>query len=170
MKSYYTEHLIRQNPTGQTKMKKAAIIIVAILIEAILCVTGLAFAFGILGLAVLVGVIALAMWLLKKFDLEFEYTFFDEGDLYIDKIMSQSKRKRVLVTSVKDMEILAPVNAYEAQNYNNLKTIDCSSNEPNAVVYILVTKHKEERVKILFEPNQKILDGMKYMAPRKVIL
>ena len=92
------------------------------------------------------------------------------GDLYIDKIMSQSSRKRVLVTSVKEMELVAPVNSYEVQNFQNLKTLDYSSNEPNAVVYVLVTKNKEERVKVLFEPNQKILDGMKYMAPRKVIL
>ena len=168
MKSYYTEHLVRQNPTGKTKGTKAAIIAGAILLNLLLILFG-----GVLGgfaLFVMVGVIALAIWLLKKFDLEFEYTFFDEGDLYIDKIMSQSSRKRVLVTSVKEMELVAPVNSYEAQNFQNLKTLDYSSNEPNAVVYVLVTKNKEERVKVLFEPNQKILDGMKYMAPRKVIL
>lgn len=168
MKSYYTEHLISQNPTGKTKGMKAGIIAGAVLVEALLFLFG-----GYLGgfsLFLMVGVIVLAVWLLKKFDLEFEYTFFDEGDLYIDKIIAQSKRKRVLVTSAKDMEILAPVNSYEAQNFQNLKTLDYSSNEPNAVVYVLVTKHKEERVKVLFEPNQKILDGMKYMAPRKVVL
>lgn len=168
MKSYYTEHLVRQNPTGKTKGTKAAIIAGAIILNLLLILFG-----GVLGgfaLFVMVGVIALAIWLLKKFDLEFEYTFFDEGDLYIDKIMSQSSRKRVLVTSVKEMELVAPVNSYEVQNFQNLKTLDYSSNEPNAVVYVLVTKNKEERVKVLFEPNQKILDGMKYMAPRKVIL
>ena len=168
MKSYYTEHLVRQNPTGKTKGTKAAIIAGAIILNLLLILFG-----GVLGgfaLFVMVGVIALAIWLLKKFDLDFEYTFFDEGDLYIDKIMSQSSRKRVLVTSVKEMELVAPVNSYEVQNFQNLKTLDYSSNEPNAVVYVLVTKNKEERVKVLFEPNQKILDGMKYMAPRKVIL
>lgn len=168
MKSYYTEHLVSQNPTGKTKGIKAAIIVGAVLVEALLILFG-----GYLGgfsLFLMVGVIALVVWLLKKFDLEFEYTFFDEGDLYIDKIMSQSSRKRVLVTSVKEMELLAPVNSYEAQNFQNLKTLDYSSNEPNAVVYILIVKNKEERVKVLFEPNQKILDGMKYMAPRKVVL
>ncbi len=168
MKSYYTEHLISQNPTGKTKGTKTAIIAGAVLVEALLIMFG-----GYLGgfsLLLMAGVIALVVWLLKQFDLEFEYTFFDEGDLYIDKIMSQSKRKRVLVTSAKDMELLAPVNSYEAQNFQTLKTIDCSSNEPNAVVYVLVTKYKDERVKVLLEPNQKILDGMKYMAPRKVIL
>lgn len=170
MKNFYTEHLIKQNPTSKTKGIKAAIVAGAVIIEAALLLTGLAFAFGIFSFALLVGIVALAMWLLKKFDYEFEYTFFNEGDLYIDKIISQSKRKRVLVTSAKDMEILTSVKAYEAQNYANLKTIDCSTNEPNAVIYMLVTMYKGERVKVLFEPNQMILDGMKYLAPRKVIL
>ena len=100
--------------------------------------------------------------------LEYEYIYFN-GEIDIDRIMGIESRKRVFSTSAKDMEVLAPTGSIELQPFQNLKVFDYSSNSGNAT-YELVAKAKDQNVRVIFEPNDTILQGMKYYAPRKVFL
>ncbi|MBQ8803427.1 MAG: hypothetical protein IJZ53_07340 [Tyzzerella sp.] len=162
MGDFYTEQLVKQKSTGVTVLKKAGLI-VAIIIGVFIMLMN----------PVLVIIPALLIWLaiflFKRMDLEFEYLYFN-GDLDIDKIMGMQARKRVFSTSIKDIEVVAPSGSVELQQYRNLKAMDFSSKEENAKFYEMVATHKGQKVRVIFEPNEKILKEMHLLAPRKVFI
>ena len=92
------------------------------------------------------------------------------GDLDIDKIMNMQSRKRVLSVNIKDVEIVAPMGDSQLHAFERMKALDYSTNNPQDKTYVMVASFKGETVKVLFNPNEKILKGMQYLAPRKVII
>ena len=102
-------------------------------------------------------------------NLEFEYVYFN-GDLDIDKIMNMQSRKRVFSSNIKEMEVIAWSGSVELQQYQRYKVLDFSTQNPDDKVYEMVTQFKGETVRVLFNPNEKILNEMKNMAPRKVFI
>ena len=92
------------------------------------------------------------------------------GDLDIDKIMGKQKRKRVFSMNVNDLELLAPRGAGELNHYQGGKVLDYSSHMPNTRCYVMVISKNGQQIKVIFEPEQVILDGIRMLAPRKVIL
>ncbi|MEE1314386.1 MAG: hypothetical protein UHS49_01285 [Faecalimonas sp.] len=158
----FTEQLVRQKMTGKTMLKLVglvALVLVSIVATMIL---------PILSVLVVVALFVAYYFGKRLMCVEFEYVYFN-GELDIDRIMGMEARKRLLSTSVKDMEVLAPSGASVLQPYQNLKVYDCSTNSGNHT-YELVAKVKEQNVRIIFEPNEEILQGMRYYAPRKVYL
>ncbi len=159
----YVEQLVKQ------KMTTKSMLIVAGLVF-------LSFVSVVVGLFILPGmfiipvvVIFLAYYFGKRFtSLEFEYVYYN-GEVDIDRIMGMESRKRFVTISAKDMEILAPSGSSALQPYQNLKVYDCSTNT-GAHAYEVVTEKKGQKVRIIFEPNKEILDGMRMFAPRKVLL
>ncbi len=162
MSDYYTEQLVKQKTKASSVLAKIVLIVV----------TALSFFLVLLfPMAMIVPVIMIAvdMFLFKRFDLEFEYLYVN-GDLDIDKIMAKQKRKRVFETNVRDIEVLAPTGSIELQQYQRTKTYDFSSGAGEVKTYEMVTNSQGQTVKIIFEPNKTILEGMKMLAPRKVFI
>jgi len=162
MNEFYTEHLIKQKPTAKTMAMKALYIVLCVL--AVLAMFVIPF-----GYIITVIVIFVVATFFKRLNLEFEYLFIN-GDLDIDKIMGQERRKRVFSTNVKEIEIMAPISYAELKPYENLKKLDCSSATDNKNVFGLVASYKGEKLFVIFEPNETIINGMKYLAPRKVLI
>ena len=104
-------------------------------------------------------------------NIEYEYAF-TNGELDIDKIMSKSKRKRILTVSVKDFEVMAhvedKVHAYELNGFE--KILDFSSGEIKENTYAAIFMHNNQKVKMIFEPNEEILKGIFYLIPRKLYM
>ena len=121
-----------------------------------------------MGIILPVALIVIDVFVFRGLNLEYEYLFVN-GDLDIDKIMNKSKRKRVFSMNVADMEVLAPVNAGELMQFQRAKVSDYTSNTGNADVYAMVVLEKGVHRKILFEPNEEIVEGFYMMAPRKVV-
>ncbi len=101
-------------------------------------------------------------------DLEFEYLYLDK-EISVDKIMHQSKRKRVAVYSLDKIEIMAPIKSYHLDGYRNrqAKVCDYSSGvegQPDRR-YVFFYDGKE---KIIIEPNEDFVRIVKNAAPRKV--
>ena len=159
MNESYVEQLIKQKTTMPTRVKRAAISLL-ILLGLLLC--WLSFA----AIPLLLALIALTVWLWKRTSLEYEYLYY-AGDIDIDKIMGRQKRKRVLSTDIKNMEVLAPTGSVELQRYQDLKVVDCSSNTGNPT-YEMVVMMKGQKVRVKFEPKEEIVDGMRMYDPRKV--
>ena len=157
----YTEQLVRQNATSQTKVKRLALITVLMVMLTATFAIPMLFT-----LTFFYGLFLIYIW--KRFDLEFEYIYYN-GDIDIDVIKGMIKRKIMFSVSVKTLEIIAPTGHYELQQYKDLKTYDCSSNT-GSKTYEMVFVKDEHKVKVIFEPNDKILQGMRMYAPRKVIL
>lgn len=162
MNDYYTEQLVKQ------KTKMSSIVAKAALIAATAVSIFIAFMFP-LAMILPVIMVVVDVVIFKRFDLEFEYLYVN-GDLDIDKIMAKQKRKRVFETNVRDMEVIAPTGSIELQQYQRTKTYDFSSRREGAKTYEMVTASQGQTVKIIFEPNKTILEGMKMLAPRKVFI
>lgn len=104
----------------------------------------------------------------RRMDIEFEYIY-TSGDLDIDKIIHKEKRKRVLSVNVNDMEIMAPKGASELASYKDAQVCDFTTHTPGAKVYEMVVLVDGTKKKILFEPEQEIVEGIWTLAPRKTI-
>lgn len=164
MKEFFIEHLVKRRNTMTTTLKKAGLIIATVIV--------LFFAFLFLGafaMFVAIGLFYLDAFLFGRMNVEFEYIFYN-GDIDIDKIMNMQSRKRIFSTNIKEVEIMAPEGAVELRAFQGLKVLDFSSMEPEHKKYEMVTSYKGEKVRIILEPNEAILDGMKYLAPRKVVI
>lgn len=161
MSDFYTEQLIKKQPNGKDTLKKAALISLAIVSVLVVFIFPL-------GLLIPIVVIALVYFLLTRLDVEYEYLFVN-GDLDIDKIMHKSRRKHVFSANAKEMELLAPEGHPRLDGYRNAKVVDFSSGVRSDRRYVLVTGEKGVMTKLIFEPNDTIIEGMFLMAPRKVV-
>lgn len=158
----FIEQLVKQRQTTSNLLKKCGLIVLTVLSVFLVLLMPV-----LLPLPVLL--IVLDVFLMKRMDLEFEYSYFN-GDLDIDKIMAKQSRKRVFSTDMESMIVVAPAGSIELQPYKQLKGIDYSSNTGNGKVYELVTNCNGRKVKVLLEPSQELLDGMRMKAPRKVFI
>lgn len=163
MTEYFIEQLVKRSVTIGTTVKKVGLIaltIIAFLISPLLS------AFGPL---VIVALIMLDIFLFKRMDIEYEYAFFN-GDFDIDKVMGKESRKRLFSVNLKDVDVIAPSGSQEVLGYERLKAINYSTCTPGNKTYELVTLQGSEKVRVIFEPNEKMLNAMKDLAPRKVFL
>ena len=160
MNEFLTEQLVKRKQTFATTLKKAGLIAATVIS---------AFLILIFPIFTLITVILIFVdnFLFKRMNVEYEYVYFN-GDLDIDKIMNMQSRKKLFSTNIKEMEVLAPFGSAELHPYQRLKVLDFSTLNPEDKVYEMVTSFKGETVRVLFNPNEKILNEMKNMAPRKV--
>lgn len=119
--------------------------------------------------ALAVGVIALAVFLFSRQNIEYEYSFFS-GELTIDKIVNKSKRSAVLNFELKNVDEMG---RYEAgKTVFNDGYINCSNKEDgNDAVYLRVPSSMIEVGKkvstganftyILLENNERVQKAIK---------
>lgn len=161
MGDYYTEQLVkRKTPVSAYIIMGALALMTALAVLAMLM-----FPFGML-IVVAAGLVD--YFVFRSLNVEYEYLYVN-GNLDIDKIMSKSKRKKVFEMSVSDMELIAPKGAAQLQSFQNIKASDFSSLMPDARLYEMIVVKNGTKQRIVFEPDDVILEGMRMLAPRKVI-
>lgn len=116
-------------------------------------------------------VIYLAYFIFLRTNVEIEYSYLS-GECQFDKIYSKKSRKGCGKLIVNDLEIMAPEGAEELKEYEkkDYRLRDFSSMKKDARRYVAFTKKDSELVKIIFEPNDDILQAIQMQAPRKVIV
>ena len=107
------------------------------------------------------------IYLYLEFDAEYEYLFVN-GELDVDKIIHKSRRRRICTIKLEEIEVLAPFGTGELRQSQRAKKSDYSSGRRNDQTYVLVVSRAGELRKIIFEPNQTIVDGYAGMIPGKV--
>ena len=162
MGDYYTEQLVKRSTPGWTVLIKALLI----LATAISVVLTVMLPFVVIAPVIMVCVDIL---LFRRMDVEYEYLYVN-GNLDIDKIMAKAKRKRIFEMQIENLEVIAPAGSSELRQYQRIKADNYGSRTPEAKSYEMIVLRNGEKRKIIFEPNQTILDGMRMMAPRKVFL
>ncbi len=160
MSDFYTEQLVKKQTTMKDVFIKALLVALAIVSVFVVLMFPVA-------IIVPVIVIAVVVVLIRRLDVEYEYLYVN-GDLDIDKIMHKAKRKRVFSMNINSMELLAQEGADELSQYRNARVLDFSSGMADAKRYVLVTAENGQVTKLVFEPNETIIEGMFLMAPRKV--
>lgn len=101
-------------------------------------------------------------------DVEFEYIH-TNGDFDIDKVISNSSRKRVVSVDLGRVDIIAPVGGPELERYEGLKRADYSAKDPENLPYGMVCMLKGERKLLLLQLDEKMLASLKKWLPGKVI-
>ena len=94
---------------------------------------------------------------------EYEYLF-AEGGLRID-------RKKAFDCEKDDVQLIAPVDSYMLKDYakQGMKVMDCTSGKQGAEVYALMYQKGADTMKVLIEPNEKMLAAMRRTFPRKFV-
>ncbi|MEY8352460.1 DUF6106 family protein [Lachnospiraceae bacterium 54-53] len=166
MNEMYAEWLVKRKSPAYTMLLKV--------VMGILCVIAFFLsvspAFGIFGVIILFAAGAATYFVFRNSEVEFEYLYVT-NTLSIDRIYGRSKRKKAWEGSMEGISIVAPTGSTEARDHetNNMKVLDFSSRIPGAKTYTLISQSGGERVKIIFEPNDRLLHCMKMTAPRKVV-
>ena len=161
MDDFYTEQLIKKQTDTKDTLKKGGLIAVTVLSVFLAFITPV-------GIILPIILIIVDVLVIQSLNVEYEYVFVN-GDLDIDKIMNKSRRKRIFSVDADQMELLAPVGAVELMQYKKIKTYDYTSGKKDEKIYALIASNKGEVCKVLFEPNETIVEGFFVKAPRKVI-
>ena len=120
---------------------------------------------GALGLTITALLIYVTYIIWGYTSVEYEYSFLN-GELSIDKIMGQRKRKTIACYDIKNAEIVAPSMSDEVvSKINNTITKDYSARCRNANLYSMIVNDSDGRKQVIFEPNEKVLDAMYHVKP-----
>lgn len=165
MNDLYSETAVKRKTTTSDIALKAVLIVGIILLFIISIALG-----GQLGriitFAAMIAVVGL-VWYWPRFHVEWEYVFCD-GQLDFDMILGGDKRKQVLRIEIEQADLIAPLDSDRMDGYRHLKKKDYSSLKKDAKKYAIVTKLKEEKIVLIFEPSEKMLDMMMTKAPNIV--
>lgn len=163
MNEAYSEWLVKRKPPVYALAVKAVMVVLC-LISLFVALTTM------LGIILFLVVGAAAYFVFQNMNLEFEYLYVN-GQLSIDKIMGRSRRKQVWEGNMETIQIVAPSDSYMLKDYetSDMKVQDYSSGQPGAKTYSLISKAGGNTVKVIFEPNEKMIHCMRQMNPRKVV-
>ncbi len=113
------------------------------------------------------------LWFFMQFrsNIEFEYTYFD-GDLKFARIRNKARRKGIARINMDDVLQIAPKgdrSVYKYENDNSVKTKNLTSGDPQAKVYVVISKSEGAVTKYEFEPDEDMLNAIMVKYPRVVI-
>ena len=141
------------------------------ILMAVLCLVSLLIAMQTaFGAILLIAVGIAAYFVLINLSVEFEYLEV-EGDVSVDRILARSRRKKVLDCKKEEIQIVAPSDSYMLKDYEKtgMKVKDCTSGRNVSNTYALIYQQGADCVKILFEPNEKILRALRHSVPGKLV-
>lgn len=163
MNESYAEAGVKRNKTTGTYLAKAGIIfgLTVLMIVGLFMFQSIVIVLAIFGFGV-------CYYMFPRFNVEYEYIFCD-GQLDFDKIMGNAKRKNSMRIDFEKVDLMAPAKSHSLDGYNNaqVKVRDFTSLNPEGHVYAIIYNGEKEKVKILFEPNEKMIACIKQKAPRK---
>lgn len=122
-----------------------------------------------LGLLLTVVLIIFTVLLFKFYNAEYEYSLV-ENDLTVDKIMSRSLRRRCGSYNIARASLITKTDSQEAlrRERAQLRTMNYTANEgmENVIVMYTLDNENNEQVRVLFEPNERMLEAIQAAAPK----
>ncbi len=162
----FQEKIVRRKKTGMDNALVVGIILLALLLIMILSSIALLSTFIPI---IVVGIGYLAYMFIRNRNIEYEYIV-TNGDLDIDMIIAQRKRKRIFSGSCKDFEVVAKLTSgqYDHNVQSIKKRISAISSMASPDVYFVTTVKDGEKVVVLFEPHPKMIESFRKYIPRKI--
>ncbi len=158
----FCEQLVQKRKSG-TDIFKTVTLMLSLIIASGLCMflsffKGLSFM-----IVVAVALIALGVWLVMGMNIEYEYIV-TNNEMDIDKIIGRRKRKRMITV---DLSKAQDFGAYPTkQDVDADTTVHASTGLENDAHYILVEHENYGKVKVIFNPNEKIREAIAQELPR----
>lgn len=163
MSESYVECLVKAKGSVLYKILKMVLYFLAVL-----SFVSMFFGTGIVGMILVMAAGFGGYYVGSMADVEYEYLYLDK-ELTIDRILAQTRRKRVATYSMDRMEIFAPVKSYRLDNYKNRqvkeKDYSIGTEEKPDLRYVFYYEGGE---KILLSPSEEMIKVMKNANPRKV--
>ncbi len=161
MSDTYVECLVQAKSSGLAKAMTVILIILTVLFGIAMLVMPL---FMLLAIATGIGVYFANL----HSHVEYEYLYLDK-ELAVDRILGQSKRKRIAVYSLERMEIFAPISSWHLDNFKNrnVKISDYSIGQ-ELQPDMRYAMFYEGNVKVILSPSEELVKVMRNVMPRKV--
>lgn len=161
----FIEYIIKRKKTARDYLVMAAIIAALVLIAAV-CLIFNKYLFGIPFI-----IFVFACWgaymLLTGSNIEFEYIL-TNTELDIDKITAQRSRKRIITVNFREIEKCAKFDGADKENAGISRTEVLCGDMQSGNVYFVDFFRDGEKIRLLFEPNERILNEIKKINPRCV--
>lgn len=159
------EQLVQKKRTGADLAKKILISVGAVLIATFFMILAMQGMFTMVIFAVLV--LGGGVWLMSGFGIEYEYII-TNNEMDIDKIIGRRKRKRMITVDFKRAEDFAP---YTADNDVKADaTVHAYTGMEKDAYYLVVTHNDYGRVKVIFNPNERMREAIKQELPNALKL
>ena len=105
---------------------------------------------------------------------DYEYTL-DDNIFSIDVILGKRYRRCAHVLDLKDIEVVAPsahpaVAKYRKGGGEKLKKFDYTSYDDQVPYFTMIVSEDREKIKILLDLNDQMLQAMKRKYPEKILL
>lgn len=160
----FIEKIVKRKKTNIDYVFVGSVIIAAIMLSFIL----LPFLqrFTIVLFPILIFVV---YYLAKSRNIEFEYSI-TNGELDIDKIIDQKKRKRVFSADCRNFDVVAKVGSEQySEDVKSIKNVFNAASSLNSEdLYFIQLNYRGVKTVIYFEPNEKMIDAFKIYIKNKV--
>lgn len=171
MMDIFCEYIVKKKIDIIDILKLSGIILLAVVLSLLLFFFGTAMFGPGVGFALVFAVFYLCFLWGKIIYVEFEYAL-TNNELDVDKIIGRSRRKRVITVDFKTAEICACINDknYERE-YNNTATIKKIINvtgKSEYDTYFVDFVGETGKMRVLFQPNDRMRDGLKNINPRTI--
>ncbi len=165
----FTEQLVKKTPTTADHLKQAGSIALGVLIFLVMIRLGFLFRlFTVIFVAIGLGAVWLGWYLSREVNVEYEYIFVN-GDLDIDKIVAQRRRKRLISIKANQIEQL---HRYDPQKDNaisaEVRVVAAASLKEKGAYTAVFTHKKYGRCVLFFTPEEKLLTMMQPFLPREL--
>lgn len=151
------------------KKTSAGVIVLKVLWIAVVVIFAAMFQIFPYALVIAVAAGALLIWYWPRFQKSWEYVFCD-GQLDFDMILGGEKRKHILRIEIENADVIAPMESSALDGYRHLPVKNYSSMKAGAPIYGIATTmpKQQEKVLIVFEPNERMLELMRDKCPNIV--
>ena len=163
----FIEKIVARKKTGTDLLINGAIILATIILIPVIFNIPVV---GSMGILVVAAMVYGAYYLITSKNLEYEYVV-TNGDIDIDKIVSQRKRKRIFSTSCKEFDILARVkSSHYGRHVQDIKNkITAVSSMDSESAYFATLSYKGEKTVVFFEPDERMLNNFRTFISRKIM-
>lgn len=169
MDSFIEKIVVRKKSPGDM-LQIAGISIIGILVLFVSLFIQLDASLGFIRILIWFGIIYGMFYIIRSKNIEYEYAV-TNGEMDIDKIVAQRKRKRIFSGHCRNYEIVAMIRSghYNRNHEMIPDKITAVSSMNDEDVYFLVTQYNNKRTIVYFQPSEKMLKAFRTYIPGKVM-
>ena len=165
----FMEQVVKKTPTQRDKVLGIMVKVSAFALAMALIFTAMAFESKFAPLAIFLGILAIyfSFKLAKKLEIEYEYIF-TNGELDIDKIIAQSKRKRLCSLSLNNISQIG-IWDDDMELEQDSTMVLASDNSGEMKEFFINFKYRDYgETTLFFSPNDKLVNMMIPYLPREI--
>ena len=162
MGDVYVEWMLKRRPSKVFKGLKALCIVLLVGAS-----VGFLTTFNIFLMLAVVALAIATSYASSFTKVEYEYIYVN-GEMAVDRILAQSKRKRLVIYDFSKVEIIAPLGSPQLDGFAHKQyaQVDYTSGvrTPGSHIYVM---YYAEGQKVLLEPSRELMEAIKKHIPHK---